>query len=33
MYRRLSSLYMRLGARSRTEALLLAGRFGLLEDD
>lgn len=30
MYRRLSTLYLRLGARTRTEALLLAERFGLL---
>lgn len=30
MYRRLSALYLRLGARTRTEALLLAERFGLL---
>ncbi len=30
MYRRLSGVYLRLGARTRTEALLLAERFGLL---
>lgn len=32
MYRRLSTLYLRLGARTRTEALLLAERFGLLDN-
>lgn len=31
MYRRLSTVYLRLGARTRTEALLLAERFGLLD--
>ena len=31
MYRRLSSVYLRLGAHSRTEAVLLAERFGLLD--
>jgi DNA-binding NarL/FixJ family response regulator len=31
MYRRLSSVYLQLGARTRTEALLLAERFGLLD--
>jgi DNA-binding NarL/FixJ family response regulator len=31
MYRRLSDVYLRLGARTRTEALLLAERFGLLD--
>jgi DNA-binding NarL/FixJ family response regulator len=31
MYRRLSDMYSRLGARTRTEALLLAERFGLLD--
>lgn len=31
MYRRLSSVYLRLGAHTRTEALLLAERFGLLD--
>lgn len=30
MYRRLSAVYLRLGARTRTEALLLAERFGFL---
>jgi DNA-binding NarL/FixJ family response regulator len=30
MYRRLSDLYTRLGGRTRTEALLLAERYGLL---
>lgn len=30
MYRRLSALYLRLGARTRTEALLQAERFGFL---
>jgi DNA-binding NarL/FixJ family response regulator len=30
MYRRLSDLYTRLGGRTRTEALLLAERHGLL---
>ena len=33
MYRRLSAVYQRLGARTRTEALLLAERIGLLSDD
>lgn len=32
MYRRLSDLYLRLGARTRTEALLHAERFGLLDN-
>jgi DNA-binding NarL/FixJ family response regulator len=32
MYRLLSVTYQRLGARNRTEALLLAQRFGLLEE-
>ena len=32
MYRRLSTVYQRLGARTRTEALLLAERYGLLGD-
>ena len=32
MYRRLSSVYLRLGTRTRTEALLLAERHGLLEE-
>lgn len=32
MYRRLSGVYLRLGARTRTEALLLAERFGLLDN-
>ena len=32
MYRRLSSVYLRLGAHTRTEALLLAERFGLLDE-
>jgi DNA-binding CsgD family transcriptional regulator len=32
MYRRLSDVYLRLGARTRTEALLLAERFGLLDE-
>jgi DNA-binding NarL/FixJ family response regulator len=32
MYRRLSTVYLRLGARTRTEALLLAERFGLLDN-
>lgn len=32
MYRRLSAVYLRLGARTRTEALLLAERHGLLEE-
>lgn len=32
MYRRLSSVYLRLGARTRTEALLIAERAGLLAD-
>ena len=31
MYRRLSNVYLRLGAGTRTEALLLAERFGLLD--
>lgn len=31
MYRRLSNVYLRLGAATRTEALLLAERFGLLD--
>lgn len=31
MYRRLSGVYLRLGASTRTEALLSAERFGLLE--
>lgn len=30
MYRRLSGVYLRLGARTRTEALLMAERFGVL---
>jgi hypothetical protein len=33
MYRRLSSVYLQLGASTRTEALLLAERFGLLSED
>ena len=32
MYRRLSTVYQHLGARTRTEALLLAERFGLLDN-
>lgn len=32
MYRRLSAVYQRLGARTRTEALLMAERYGLLGD-
>lgn len=32
MYRRLSTVYLRIGARTRTEALLLAERFGLLDN-
>ena len=32
MYRLLSGLYQRLGARNRTDALLLAQRFGLLDE-
>lgn len=32
MYRRLSSVYLRLGAHTRTEALLTAERFGLLDN-
>jgi DNA-binding NarL/FixJ family response regulator len=32
MYRRLSDVYLRLGARTRTEALLLAERFGFLDN-
>jgi len=32
MFRRLADLYSRLGARSRTEALLAAERLGLLDD-
>ena len=32
MYRRLSNVYLRLGARTRTEALLLAERLGLLDN-
>ena len=32
MYRRLSGVYLRLGAHTRTEALLLAERFGLLDE-
>jgi DNA-binding NarL/FixJ family response regulator len=33
MYRLLGGVYARLGASNRTEALLLAERWGLLEDD
>lgn len=33
MYRLLSSVYARIGARNRTEALLSAERFGLLEEE
>lgn len=32
MYRRLSAVYLNLGARTRTEALLLAERLGLLDE-